>query len=57
MEEKSAELKAKLPEVQQLLDSMVMELRFRGCEDNHRLIRQARELSKWFNQYNRFDEG
>ena len=57
MEDKSEELDAKLREVQQLLDSMAMELRFRGCDDNHRLVRQARELSKWFNQYKKLNEG
>jgi len=57
MEDKSEELDEKLREVQRLLDAIAVELRFRGCEDNDRLIRQTRELSKWFNQYNKLNEG
>ena len=41
------ELAEKLYETQRLLESMATELRFRGCEDNHRLIRQARDLRNW----------
>lgn len=41
------ELAEKLYETQRLLESMVAELRFRGCEDNHRLIRQTHDLRNW----------
>lgn len=36
--------KRKLEEALDLIDAMVMELRFRGCEDHHKLVLQARRL-------------
>jgi len=38
----------RLSDTKDLLDSMMMELRFRGCEDNHKLIKKAQEYSQWF---------
>jgi hypothetical protein len=45
------ELKQKFQDTQELLEAMLMELRFRGLEDDHRLIRQARDLCDWYQQY------
>ncbi|BBO67116.1 hypothetical protein DSCA_10460 [Desulfosarcina alkanivorans] len=52
MHNKLDELNQKLYETRQVLESMAMELRFRGCDDNHKLIRQARELSQWLQRRN-----
>ena len=49
------ELAEKLYETQQLLESMLAELRFRGCEDNHPLIRQARDVCNWLERSKRQD--
>lgn len=53
MNHTAKELAEKLFEAQLLLQSMVAELRFYGMDDNHRLIRQARELGSWINQQDR----
>jgi len=43
----------RLPEVQELLQDMVVELRFRGCDDNHKLLQQARIVNGWLEEANR----
>jgi len=40
----------RLSDTKDLLDSMIMELRFRGCEDNHKLIKKAQEFNMCFQQ-------
>ncbi len=47
MLKKEEVLQEKLLTIESLLDAMSTELRFRGCDNNHKLIRQARELSIW----------
>ena len=37
----------RLPQVQELIQDMVVELRFRGCDENHRLIKQAHIVNEW----------
>lgn len=37
----------RLPEVQELIQDMVAELRFRGCDENHKLIKQAHIANEW----------
>ena len=49
------ELAEKLYETQRLLECMVAELRFRGCEDHHQLIRQVRDLRNWIERLKRQD--
>ena len=51
MSHNADELKQKLHDTQQLLEAMLLELRFRGLEDDHRLIRQARDLCDWYQQH------
>ena len=51
MNENADELKQKLQDTQELLEAMLMELRFRGLEDDHRLIRQARDLCDCYRQH------
>lgn len=41
------ELLTQLEAIEDLLNAMISELRFRGCDDNHKLIRRAQELSLW----------
>jgi hypothetical protein len=40
-----------LQQVSTLLEKMAMELRFRGCDDQHKLIRESRELALWVESY------
>ena len=40
----------RLSDTKDLLDSMMMELRFRGCEDSHKLVKKAQDFSRWFEQ-------
>lgn len=42
----------RLPEVQELIQDMVVELRFRGCDDNHKLIQQAHIVNGWLQEAN-----
>ena len=37
----------KLPEIQELIQDMAAELRFRGCDENHKLIKQAYIVNGW----------
>ncbi len=37
-------------EISELLDAMMMELRFRGCETEHKLIRRALAMQKRLQQ-------
>jgi hypothetical protein len=37
----------RLPEIQELIQDMVVELRFRGCDDNHKFIKQAHIVNGW----------
>ena len=44
---KSDEILKKLPEIQGLLQDMVAELKFRGCDENHKLFKQALTINEW----------
>ncbi|WP_153307117.1 hypothetical protein [Desulfosediminicola flagellatus] len=52
MHAKNEELQHKLNETKELLEAMIMELRFRGCDDQHKLIRRAQEMSRWLKKSN-----
>lgn len=41
------DISKKLPEIQTLLQDMVAELRFRGCDENHKLFKQALTVNEW----------
>ncbi len=43
----------KLPQVQELIQNMVAELRFRGCDENHKLIKQAHIVNGWLQKAGR----
>ncbi len=44
---KSDDILKKLPEIQGLLQDMVAELKFRGCDENHKLFKQALSVNEW----------
>ena len=46
-EKKLDNISKKLPEIQELLQDMVAELRFRGCDENHKLLKQALTVNEW----------
>ena len=43
----------KLSQIQELIQDMVVELRFRGCDENHKLIKQARIVNGWLQKAGR----
>jgi hypothetical protein len=42
--------KHELTNIKELLDQMMMELRFRGLGDDHELVQEALETGRWINK-------
>ncbi|MCW8331723.1 hypothetical protein MD588_23260 [Photobacterium sp. SDRW27] len=50
MNETKRPLESKLDELQELFEDLNVELRFYGCDTQHRLVQHADEMIKWLRQ-------